>query len=162
MRTIKEYNELLQLPQIKAFLDLIGYSEGANYNSLFGGSTFTDFSKKPTQIIHKSGYSSSAAGKYQIINSTWQLIQSKLKLPNFNNNSQDIAALFLIDQRNCIDYIIKGQIEAALTSLSYEWASFPPSRYGQPTRSLETLLTKYNSFLKKKILYYGYCCFSPY
>jgi muramidase (phage lysozyme) len=151
MRTIEDYKKILQLPQIKSFLSLIGFSEGANYNTLFGGSTFTDYSKKPTTIIHKSGYSSSAAGRYQIINSTWQQIQNNLHLPDFSPTSQDIAALYLIDRRNALDYIIKGNIEAAITTLSYEWASFPPSRYNQPTRSMTTLLSKYKSFLKKKI-----------
>ncbi len=48
--------------------------------------------------------------------------------------------------------IIDGKYEQAIVgSCSYEWASMPPGRHGQPKKSLDVCVEKYNLFLDEEI-----------
>lgn len=42
-------------------------------------------------------------------------------------------------------------IEAIEQSCSYEWASLPPSRHGQPIKSISECLSLYNTFLQEEL-----------
>lgn len=138
-------------PKIKAFLDLIGKSEGADYNVLYGGSKFTDFSKHPNKKITAGGITSTAAGKYQFLYGTWNEVSKKLGLKDFSPNSQDLAAIQLIKNRGAYNLILNNKIADAISVLSKEWASFPyaltgTSYYGQGGHSLAKLMLWYSTF----------------
>lgn len=141
-------------PKIKAFLDLIGKSEGATYNTLYGGTTFTDFSKHPNKKITAGGWTSTAAGKYQFLHKTWVAVSQKLGLKDFSPNSQDLAAIQLIKDRGAYNLILQGKITDAIHICSLEWASMPDqsgtSHYGQGGHSLQTLLTWYTQLSTTK------------
>lgn len=80
-------------------LDKIASGEAPDYNVLFGGGTFKDFSRHPgirTPIPGKNDYST-AAGRYQFIEDTWKGQAEKLGLKDFSPGSQDIAAWDLAD-----------------------------------------------------------------
>lgn len=136
-------------PKIKAFLDLIGKSEGADYNILYGGSKFTDFSKHPNKAITAGGITSTAAGKYQFLNRTWVGVATRLKLKDFSPASQDAAAIQLLKDRGAYNLIISGEITQAIYLCSKEWASMPwttgTSYYGQGGHSLIVLLAWYKT-----------------
>jgi len=153
----------LKIPaQRQAFLDLIAYAEGTDkvingkrdgYNIQFSFKTFSDFTDHPREIINVSGYSSSAAGRYQFINETWDDCKEALKLPNFNHDSQDAAALYLIQRRGAMNDVDRGDIRGACERLSWEWASLPYNdlgngRYGQPTVKFQDLEDIYQQTLK--------------
>ncbi|MGM5630052.1 hypothetical protein O2K51_04040 [Apibacter raozihei] len=129
------------------------------------------------QIITKSGgYSSSAAGAYQIMGYTYKWLGGqdldknfkptgvydknhdyikKYSIPNFNQESQDKLCIIILRHKrsaNFLDLITKNKIQEALEEYgSYEWASLPPSRYGQPNQTMENALSNYNKFLKLEL-----------
>lgn len=129
--------------QVIAFLDVIAWTEGTDrnigdgartgYNIMFTGKTFSSFADHPRQFIRSGGITSTAAGRYQFLNTTWDDIARKLGLKDFSPENQDKAAIQLIKRRGALDEIERGKIEAACDILSYEWASLPPARYRQPT-----------------------------
>lgn len=69
------------------------------YKLLFGGETFSNMNKHPEKVIKKNGYSSSAAGAYQIKKDTWEEISTHFKKHNisdFDELSQDKMCLILL------------------------------------------------------------------
>lgn len=110
---------------MRAMLDTISWAEGADYNTLFGSSTFSSYEDHPRRTITKGGFSSTAAGRYQFLSTTWDEVAAQLKLPDFSPESQDLAAVQLIKNRGAFDAVEAGDIPQALLSLSYEWASLP-------------------------------------
>lgn len=129
---------------VKAFLALIRYTEGAGYRTLFGGGTFGSFDDHPrTSVTKKLGgkpITSTAAGAYQFLSRTWDECAKACNLDDFSPLSQDIAALFLIERRRALNAVIEGDWKTALERCNREWASLPGSPYGQPTKTLDTCL----------------------
>lgn len=130
----------------KAWLDLIAWAEGTakhsgeeQYRVMFTHKIFQSFNDHPRQIQSSGGLRSDAAGRYQFLSTTWDEAKIALGLPDFSPEAQDQAALWLIDKkRGALNLIDSGnQIESALNRLSWEWASLPPGRYGQPVRTYQ-------------------------
>lgn len=91
----------------KALLDTIGGPESAGqYNRRYhptGVRTFSDYSAHPNVgekigLGPNAGKISTAAGKYQITNSTWGPLSRQLGLTDFTPSSQDLAAFGLAKQ----------------------------------------------------------------
>ncbi len=147
----------------------------SGYKKRYGG-TFTDMSTHPQIITKSGGYSSSAAGAYQIMGYTYKWLGGqdldknfkptgvydknhdyikKYSIPNFNQESQDKLCIIILRHKrsaNFLDLITKNKIQEALEEYgSYEWASLPPSRYGQPNQTMENALSNYNKFLKLEL-----------
>lgn len=128
--------------QVMAFLDVIAWAEGTDksigdnmrsgYDIIFTFDKFSNFSDHPRRLRHGGGLSSDAAGRYQFLSTTWDFVASGLGLPDFSPASQDKAAIQLIKHRGAMSDIEAGRVEAACDKLSWEWASLPPGRYGQP------------------------------
>ena len=130
-------------PNVKAFLDTIAYAEGTDgpdgYQMLFGGGLFHGFADHPRILVRRSGIASTAAGRYQILERTWD----ELGLPDFTPASQDAAAVKLLVRRKALDHIEAGQFDLAVAAACHEWASLPGAGYNQPERSLEKLESVY-------------------
>lgn len=130
-------------PNTQAFLSMIRVAEGTTgadgYRTLFGGRLFDGYEDHPRiKITARSGarnITSSAAGAYQILSGTWDGVKSKLNLPDFTPESQDMAAVELIRRRGALGDVIAGRFGAAVKKCASEWASLPGSPYGQPTIS---------------------------
>jgi tape measure domain-containing protein len=152
---IADLEKLREDPRIKAMLDTIAKAEGtgASYNMQFGGGKFSDMSDHPNEAITRKmggkSITSTAAGRYQFLNRTWEGLEKQLGLPDFGAKSQDLAAIQLMKSRGMIDPILKGDPGTAFTKGNREWASLPGSPYGQPTKPAETLTTAYNAALEK-------------
>lgn len=136
-------------PERKAILETIAYAEGTRnskgYNTIFSYKYFDDFSDHPRRVQRSNGYSSDAAGRYQFLSTTWDEVRRAMRLPDFSPTSQDQAALWLIDRkRKALGDVDRRDLRAALEKLSWEWASLPPSRYGQPQKTYQEL---YNVFM---------------
>ena len=151
---LKKVNETATNNNLKAFLKSIRWAEGTDvkdgYKKLFGGSLFSDFSDHPnvkkgyTDLSGKS-ITTSAAGAYQFIFSTWKGLQKKLGLTDFSPENQDKAAVANIAQTGTLDLIIAGKIKEALQSkkLSAQWASLPYASANQPTKKESDFLKQY-------------------
>lgn len=133
-------------PNVEKFLFLITSTEGTDkqgtpYNELFGYDNFTDYSKHPNIRVTKNGYTSTAAGRYQILKRTYD----SLKMKDFTPASQDRAAIQLINNAGAYNDVIKGDFVTAIKKTNRIWASLPLSPYGQPTWTMKRALL----FLKK-------------
>jgi muramidase (phage lysozyme) len=153
--------------KIKAFLDLISWSEGTclspitknnGYdvivNGIHGPSVLTDYSDHPfahggsVQFKLNPPEYSTAAGRYQVLAHYFEVYKAQLKLPDFSPASQDQVALQQISERNSLHLIEQGKIAEAITACSSIWASFPGNNYGQGGgHTLDSLVAKYQSLL---------------
>lgn len=125
-------------PVARALLDTIAGTESPGYDVIYGGRRFSDFSRHPGVNVPISsgpnvGKTSSAAGRYQFLGSTWNAQAKKLGLTDFSPQSQDIAAWDLAKtaygartgrdlERDLQD---PGQLGAIGTALSPIWTSLP-------------------------------------
>ena len=130
----------------RAYLTVIRKGEGTlgekGYSTLFGGGQFEGFEDHPNKTVKRGGYSSSAAGAYQILKGTWNsqnatAAKKKLGISDFSPESQDKFALWLIANRKALDEVLKGDLEGAVRGTNKEWASLPESPYGQPVQTME-------------------------
>lgn len=134
---------------VRAFLDMIAYSEGTaghgddGYNVLFGYSTFDSYADHPRQYIPFRDTTTSAAGRYQILARTWDGVRGKLGLRDFSPASQDAAAVELIRERGALGDVQAGRTVTAIKKVAKVWASLPGAGYNQPERKLAALLQAY-------------------
>lgn len=83
-----------------ALLRGISSAEGAGYDSLYGGGTFSGYGEFPQWAGRKgpTGLPTHAAGRYQFEPGTWARAAKALGLKDFSPESQDKAALWLAQQ----------------------------------------------------------------
>ena len=125
-------------------LDVIGFAEGAGYNTPYNGSNIT-----PVQLYGKqlseltldevftwqaasvnAGSASSAAGKYQIINKTLKGLVDGAGVVSredkFSPANQDKLCRKLLQQRGVDGFMAGSKSEAAFClAMAQEWASLP-------------------------------------
>lgn len=149
---------------VSAFLAMIRRAEGTEgpnaYRMLFGGRLFDDFTDHPRlaqQFKDKAGRTlwTTAAGAYQFLAvspiptggrtriDTWDRLQRRLQLPDFGPDSQDRAAVALIDEAGALADVQLGRFEAAVTKCRRIWASLPGAGHNQPERTAEYIRAAY-------------------
>jgi len=153
--------------RVRAFMRMLRVGEGTvgeiGYETLFGGQSFVkdyhkDFSDHPQISITRGNLTSTAAGAYQIMGYTWndpKMVshREKVGITDFTPKSQDefCVLIFKYKRKNSLDKIMSGDIDGALDILSYEWASLPPGRYGQPAKSKQEALSLFNHYLNAEL-----------
>lgn len=167
-------SELLKNPRVRALLDTIAFAEGTRGNgdykrvvygtvigpanpnlpydrSLVGKRNVLvgDLQRHPNLLVQVApGLRSSAAGRYQFLNTTW----SGLGMKDFSPRSQDLAAIKLMQRRGMIAPLLRGDFNGAIHKGAPEWASLPTasggSYYGQGAKSLSSLRSVYAKALK--------------
>lgn len=141
---------MLNNTNVQAFLKVIRTGEGTadalGYSRLFGGASFSGFADHPRKVVKKSGYTSTAAGAYQFLSSTWDETAKALGLRDFSPASQDLAALGRIAARGALDDVINGNFESAIKKVNKEWASMPLGPYGQPTMTMASAAKTFKKF----------------
>lgn len=126
---------MAEVDNVKKFLDFLGRAEGAEYNTIVGGNTFSDFTRHPSIIgMRTKEGPSTAAGKYQITKTTYNDFAKKVGVSDFSPESQDKVALAIIQQEGALDDVRTGNFRAAIDKLGGRWASLPSSKYSQPKR----------------------------
>lgn len=148
------YN-LLGNENIKRTLQMIRSAEGTQQYKEpervnFGGSRKEDLSKhgnvmRPFRTAKYGAQQTSATGAYQFLGKTWSAAQRALELPNFERTSQDLAALYLIQQRGALNAAMSGNVPQLSKMLGGEWASLGNNNYGQPTRGQGYLQAAFNA-----------------
>lgn len=137
--------------QLRAFLDLIAWSEGTDngrqptnnhgYDVIVGGKLFYDYSKHPGVYVKLTPrLTSSAAGRYQILEKFAKHYMKQLRLPDFGPDSQDKIAIQLIKECKALDDIYAGRIHSAVYKCRSRWASLPGAGYGQHEQKVEKLI----------------------
>lgn len=148
-------------PNVQAALWAIRYGEGTQtddgWKILFGGGrfsgddkkpdTFDDYADHPRTVVHKNGYDSTAAGAFQIIEKTWDMVHGWYPdiLTDFSPVNQERAAVFLIYYRKALADVMQGRVMDWVEKLNKEWASLPGSPYGQPVVSIEDVIREYRA-----------------
>ncbi len=132
---------------IKAAQKTIRTTEGTNtpdgYNYLFGSSPkndirFSGYATHPNILETENGYSTTAAGAYQILSNTFVELCNEYGFTDFSPATQDLMFCALLDQKNCLQKVVNGYFMTTTvqTLLGEIWASLPLSPYGQPTHTL--------------------------
>lgn len=146
-------------PERQALLNTIRYAEGTwkngariGYHVMFGGSLTPSLERHPNRVNYSSRYASAAAGAYQFMPFTWNLIVQQLGVRDFQPDAQDQGALLLIQRRGALSLADRGEFTPELAArLAPEWASFPTlagsSYYGQPVKRYSELRRFYQENL---------------
>jgi muramidase (phage lysozyme) len=146
-------NGVVSRPQ-KALHDAIAFAEGTRgysrdgYNVLFSFKTVSSCARHPNQCLKFGRTCSTAAGRYQFLTGTWNGAARARSLRNFEPENQERAAAYLISNVRRVTVPQKRPMTAAefsnaMSKLSYEWASLPPGRYGQPNKTMSQMRSTY-------------------
>jgi muramidase (phage lysozyme) len=148
-------------PEARALLRLISWAEGTDdqvmpYNVMFTFRTFQGFDKHPRQLNYAGDLGSDAAGRYQMLSTTWDEAKGALGLNDFSEASQDRAAIYLLNKRGWNPNIELTEANLSLLAkIAPEWASFPVDEAGngyypgQNTKGgFSAYLAKYREYLK--------------
>lgn len=159
---------------VAAFLYMIRASEhvfprdvenDAAYNIFYGGARFEDLSDHPVNtgemkpvklpdamcraVGRSPGCVTTAAGAYQIIRPTWNRAREALGLPDFSPESQDKAAIFLLEESGAMERLGLDDLEGAIAKASAVWASLPGSTAQQNPKKLAYVLERYAEGLER-------------
>lgn len=143
MPTVEELQPYLQHPNVRQFLDVISAAEGTDvngYKTAFGGGAIDSLADHPrkaynfTQTDGKQN-KTTAAGRYQFLQPTWDDVSKQLGLQDFGPQSQDLAAVELLRRNGALPALMNGDFNTAVQKSGTTWASLPSSPYAQPKRS---------------------------
>lgn len=148
-----DFTDYVGNANVLAFLQTIRVGEGTagldGYHLLFGGATFADLRWHPNQLVTRESngkpISSTAAGAYQILYKTWASLVEQYAFPDFGPDSQDKAAIALINGRGALPDVVAGSLASAIHKCAFEWASLPGAPYGQPTRTFPEAQADYTA-----------------
>jgi muramidase (phage lysozyme) len=136
----------------RALLDTVATTEGTRghgedgYNVTYAYHYFSSCQHHPDLDICAGGYCSTAAGRYQFLNTTW----AGLGYPTFHPDNQDRGAMKLVARRGASvpanRAMTATEFVNTMDRISYEWASLPPGRYGQPSYTMSETRAKYCAF----------------
>jgi muramidase (phage lysozyme) len=134
-----------------AVLSVVGFSEGTGscYNLMFGYETFASYAAHPNVCRSFGDTCSTAAGRYQFLKRTWDVVREGMVLADFAPAEQDRGALYLFENRGFRDHAASlgySDFKEAIELISWEWASLPPGRYGQPIRTMDELWGRYRAW----------------
>ena len=133
-KRVEENREHLKNANVKAFLAMIGKSEGGDYHAKYGwfpGNKELTFSDESTHPGFGYKKLSSASGLYQINKACWQEHGVKAQgLNDFSPATQDLIAVQAIRYRKAIDDVVAGNLKDAIDKLKKnEWVSFQVHPY---------------------------------
>lgn len=120
---------------LAAFLALIRRIEaGDRYDIIAGGDTFTDYSEHPFILAadRPRPAGTTAAGAYQMVVGTWKMARNALGLPDFSPESQDRAAVWIMDVKRpgALADVLAGNFDSAVNRLTEEWDAFKRIKAG--------------------------------
>lgn len=134
---------------VAAFLAMIRKAEGTagpdGYRTLFGGSLFESFNDHPRVRFYERADEfirngrkdyTTAAGAYQITETTFNALARRLGVAGFSPEVQDAMAVELIREAGALEDVRAGRLQAALNKVGRIWASLPTATTVQPKRSL--------------------------
>lgn len=133
----------------RALLDTIAFTEGTSghghdgYDVTFAYHYFSSCRHHPDWNICSGGYCSTAAGRYQFLYSTWR----GLGYASFSPANQDRGGMKLVGRRGVTVPVHRAmtatEFKNAMSRISWEWASLPPGRYGQPSYGMARTRMQY-------------------
>jgi len=143
------------MSNLDAFLTMIAISEGTEfvgdhgYNCVVGSTPahphlFENYADHPRIAVRLSPtLTSTAAGRYQILERFYDAYKASLGLPDFSPESQDAIAVQMVRERHALDDVMGGRFESAVAKCTSIWASLPGNTYGQHQNTLASLQSAY-------------------
>lgn len=143
----------------KVLHDAIAYAEGTRGYSEDGYDVMFSFRISPTGCVRHPNVCvsygstcSTAAGRYQYLKGTWDSVASARNFTSFSPRNQEKGAAYLISTVRRVTVpqtraMTASEFSNAMSKLSYEWASLPPGRYGQPNKSSSQMRSFYCSLV---------------
>lgn len=110
---------------------------------LFGSYSDHPLPSDDDAIEYDDGVFSTAAGRYQILNTYWPHYCELLGLDDFGPVSQDRYAIQQLREQGALELIQDGRFGDAITAASNIWASMPGAGYGQREHDLKALAQVY-------------------
>ncbi|NUO53834.1 MAG: glycoside hydrolase family 104 protein, partial [Polyangiaceae bacterium] len=140
----------------KALHDSIAWAEGTRdhskdgYDVMFSFQLMNSCGTHPNKCIKFGSSCSTAAGRYQFLTGTWNSVKSANGLSSFEPENQEIGAAYLVKTVRHVTVpqsraMTASEFSNAMSKLSWEWASLPPGRYGQPNKSASQMRNMYCS-----------------
>jgi len=138
----------------QALHDSIAFAEGTRahsndgYDVMFSFRLANSCQQHPNQCIKYGSTCSTAAGRYQFLNRTWRSIAATRNYGTFEPENQERGAAYLISTTRRVSVpqtraMTASEFSNAMSKLSYEWASLPPGRYGQPVKTASQMRSTY-------------------
>lgn len=138
----------------KALHDVIAFAEGTRgegnhdgYDVGFRYKLFSSCAKHPNVKTCAGKLCSTASGRYQFLKKTWDATAKGAKLTGFQADAQELGAKYLVTKVRKVTVpqraMTATEFSNAMKKLSYEWASLPPGRYGQPSKTEAVLRRDY-------------------
>lgn len=140
------------MSNLDAFLTMIAISEGTQdigdrgYNCIVGGTLFDSYVDHPRVKVHlRPGLTSTAAGRYQILERYFDAYKKQLHLPDFSPASQDRIAMQMIAECDAMVEVMAGDVRKAIAKCASRWASLPGAGYGQHENTVASLQQAFTS-----------------
>lgn len=134
------------MSNLDAFLTMIAVSEGTEligdhgYNCLVGGTLFDSYADHPRiKVTLSPTLTSTAAGRYQILERYYDAYKQILGLKDFSPSAQDEIAEQMIRERGAFADVAAGRFDVAVAKCANLWASLPGAGYGQHENTLANL-----------------------
>lgn len=151
----QQLEQLRQNPRVRAFLQVISKSEGADYRTLVYDGSFNqkinNFADHPANLGWNGNFGaygrSTAAGRYQFLKSTWNSVKRQAGLTDFSPTSQDYGAIQLLQNRGALGPLLAGDFRTAVIKSGDEWASLPNSNLGQGRQTWNRVQQWFNEAL---------------
>lgn len=149
MATRQQLEQYRADPNVQRMLTLISRTEGTfgakDPYAVYGGSRDKQLSSFATHPGRAAAWqfkwnngradTSTASGRYQIVQGTWDSLAKRYNLNDFSPENQDLAAIALMAEKGAIGDIQAGNWQAAMKKLGKTWASLPSSPHAQAKRS---------------------------
>lgn len=142
---------------LDAFLTMVAISEGTElignhgYNCIVGSTIshpmlFDSYKDHPRIKVHlRPDLTSTAAGRYQILERYFDAYKKQLNLPDFSPTSQDHIAMQMIAECDAMVEVMAGDVRKAITKCASRWASLPGAGYGQHENTVASLQQAFTS-----------------
>lgn len=138
----------------KALHDSIAWAEGTRnysndgYDVKFSFKLMNSCQSHPNHCIAYGSTCSTAAGRYQFLTGTWNSVRSANGLSSFEPENQEKGAAYLVKTVRKVTVptgraMTASEFSNAMSKLSWEWASLPPGRYGQPNKTASQMRNMY-------------------
>jgi muramidase (phage lysozyme) len=140
----------------QALHDSLAFAEGTRnysndgYDVMFSFRLMSGCGQHPNRCISYGSTCSTAAGRYQFLTNTWNSVKRARNLASFEPENQERGAAYLISTTRRVSVpqtraMTATEFSNAMSKLSYEWASLPPGRYGQPSKTASQMRSMYCS-----------------
>ena len=150
------YKNPVQLNNARDYLNMLASSEGTagrgdrGYNVMFRGDLVNDYSRHPNIVhtyIDKNGKQgkSTAAGRYQFLNSTYENMAKKLGIKDFSPESQDKVAIALMLEKG-VDFNDGADFGTNLRKVNNVWTSLAGSTLGAQYHSVRSFQQNLDAF----------------